>query len=89
MRFTWMDVSDSTLQVSLFTLEEIVEVVVPRASGTVSLRSVGHLHLQGFLAARIVVRRGVRVLDSVNIAVVCAEIVVLKRLGLEFVQAVI
>ena len=84
-----MDVSDSTLQVSLFTLEEIVESVVHRARGTVSLRSVDHLHLQGFLAARIVVRRGVRVVDSVNLAVVCAEIVVIQRLGGDFVQAVI
>ena len=73
----------------IITLEEIVESVVRRASGTVSLRSVDQLYLQEFLAARIVVRRGVRVLDSVNIAVVCAEIVVLKRLGWEFVQAVI
>ena len=82
-----MDVSDSTLQVSLFTLEEIVESVVHRARGTVSLRSVDHLHLQGFLAPRIVVRRGIRVVDSV--VVVIAEIVVIQRPGGDFVQAVL
>ena len=89
MRYTGMDMCGSTLQVSLITLEEIVEVVVHRARCTVSLRSVDHLHLQGFLAARIEVRRGIRVVDSVDLVFVCAEIVVLKRLGGEFVQAVI
>ena len=80
-----MDVSGSTLQVALFTLEEIVEIVVRRARGTVSLRSVDHLHLQEFLATRIVVRRGIRVVDSVSLI----EIFGIQRLGGDFVQAVI
>ena len=77
----------SKLLLHTITLDKIFESEVRRACGIFSFRSVNHLNSEEFVATRIVVRRGIRIVDSR--ALVGAEIVGIQPSRGHFVQAVI